>query len=236
MAGDGAGGDDRFGNELTAGNFDGDGSSDLAIGVPLEGVASGDNRQDGAVNVLYGSAGGLTTEGDRFFHQNTAGMAGDGARQFDRFGGALAAGNFDGDGSSDLAVGAPTDEDVTSAQNPGYGAVNVLYGSLGGLSTDGDRFFTQDTAGMAGDGSEPSDQLGAALGSGDFDGDGRADLAIGVPSESVASGDNQDDGAVNALYGSGVGLRTARSQFIHQGVPGGGGLEAFDDFGRALAP
>src|SRR5690242_9966292 len=50
---------------------------------------------------------------------------------------------------------------------------------------------------------DPRTEASADLLQADFDGDGYADLAIGVPSEEV---DGKDAGAVNVIYGSDDGL------------------------------
>ena len=90
--------------------FDRDSYADLAIGVPLEDVqvVQGTDvvtREDaGAVNVLYGESGGLTAVGDQFWHQGLGTVSGS-AEGDDQFGVALAAGDFDGDRTVDLAVG-----------------------------------------------------------------------------------------------------------------------------------
>jgi len=47
---------DQFGHALTVGDFNSDGFDDLAIGVPAEDLTVSDQ---GAVNVIYGSASGL---------------------------------------------------------------------------------------------------------------------------------------------------------------------------------
>src|SRR5687767_9170258 len=52
----------------------------------------------------------------------------------DAFGGSLAAGDFDGDGYDDLAIGVPT-EDVGSAVDAG--AMVVVYGTAAGLNAPG---------------------------------------------------------------------------------------------------
>jgi hypothetical protein len=83
---------DSFGSALAAGDFDHDGYADLAVGVPNEGV--GDIPIAGAVNVLYGSAGGLTAVGSQYFTQSSPGV-GSSAEDHDFFGSALAAGDFD---------------------------------------------------------------------------------------------------------------------------------------------
>ena len=53
--------------------FNGDGFADIAIGVPNEDQAGAD---DGAVNVIYGSAGGLTSTGNQVWSQDSPGIAG----------------------------------------------------------------------------------------------------------------------------------------------------------------
>jgi len=77
---------DGFGSALAAGDFNDDGFSDLAVGVPGEDLNSVQNA--GAVNVIYGSANGLTATNDQFWSQNTTGVPGD-AGANDHFGLAL---------------------------------------------------------------------------------------------------------------------------------------------------
>jgi hypothetical protein len=122
-------------------DFNHDGFADLAVGAPNEAVGSLFGA--GAVNVLYGSADGVTGTGSDFFTQNTSGVI-NSAESQDDFGGALAAGDFDHDGFSDLAVSV-AGEEVGSVIEAG--AVNVLYGSAGGLTGAGSQYFTQDTPG-----------------------------------------------------------------------------------------
>src|SRR5947199_351050 len=91
-------------------------------------------------------------------------------------------GDFNGDGSADLAVGVPG-EDVGGVN--GAGAVNVLYGGTGGLSATGNQLWSQDSPGVL-DAPGVSEFFGQALAIGDLNGDGRDDLAVGVPYEDVA--------------------------------------------------
>ncbi|MFF8906241.1 FG-GAP and VCBS repeat-containing protein [Streptomyces olivaceoviridis] len=68
----------------------------------------------------------------------------------------------------------------------------------------------------------------------DFNGDGRADLAIGAPDATV--GGRSKAGAVSVVYGGSAGLKTATRTLITQntaGVPGT--AEAGDAFGSAVA-
>jgi hypothetical protein len=76
--------DDQFGAQLAAGDFNNNGFADLAAAAPEETV--GTLPAAGAVSVLYGSGGGLTTTGGQLFTQNSAGVPGT-AERGDRFGG-----------------------------------------------------------------------------------------------------------------------------------------------------
>jgi hypothetical protein len=75
---------DSFGSQLAAGDFNNNGSADLAAAAPAEGVGSAFSA--GAVSVLDGSGAGLTTSGGRLFTQNRPGIPGV-AEPFDQFGG-----------------------------------------------------------------------------------------------------------------------------------------------------
>jgi FG-GAP repeat len=74
--------------EGALGDFNGDGFADLAVDVPGEKVDGDDHA--GAVNVLYGTAAGLSAAGNQFWHQNQSGISG-AAEPFDEFGNSLAA-------------------------------------------------------------------------------------------------------------------------------------------------
>jgi FG-GAP-like repeat/FG-GAP repeat len=219
----------RFGRALAAGDFDGDGRADLAVGVPGEDFG-GSGKDTGAVNVLYGTPGGLSSAGNQLWHQGTAGVLGTGVGG-EQFGRSLAAGDFNGDGRADLAIGVPFD-DVAGFFHAG--AVNVLYGGPDGLTATGNQRWDQESTGVA-DASEANDNFGWSLAAADFNGNARADLAIGVPHENV--GTTADAGAVNVLYGAGTGGLTATGNQLWR--QGGGGVvdaaEASDNFGWSLA-
>jgi hypothetical protein len=93
-------------------------------------------------------------------------------RKWDRFGSALAAGDFNGNGKADLAVGMPG-ENFGGATDAGI--VVVLYGSTNGLlPASWERLGQQRVGGL----DESGDQFGLALAAGDFDNDGKDDLAV----------------------------------------------------------
>ena len=208
----------------TRSDFNGDGVSDLAIGVPYESVDGVPSA--GAINVIYGVVDPRVTpgprlrvDGNQFWTQNRLRVGP--SETGDEFGLALAAGDFNSDGRSDLAVGAPGEDGAT-------GTVLVLYGSPAGLTRNGVQRWTQSSTRRGV--SERRDRFGQALVAGDFNGDGRSDLAIGVP------GENEGGGAVNILYGSTAGLTTTGSQVWTQDSASiAGAVETGDWFGATLA-
>ena len=216
---------DFFGHDLTCGDFNGDTFDDLAVGVGRDAVGS--LFDAGSVHVIYGSSAGLSTS-DEVIHQDSTGIQGT-AEQFDAFGHAVASGDFDADGFDDLAITAPFEE---YPQVPRGGTVTVIYGSTGGLDGD-DEIWNQNSAGIKGIG-ENDDFFGYVLATGDFDGDGADDLAVGSPDEDVDT--HEDGGAVNVIYGSGSGLTASGDQIWDRNSGGIKGVVATDDnAGLALA-
>ena len=212
----GAPGQARAGQEARV-DFNDDGFADLAVGAPGEDI--GAVTDAGALNVLYGSASGLEPSTDVFF-QGSGGVGGS-LDAGDRFGSAVAKGDFNGDGIFDLAVGAPGE---TVGAAGAAGAVNLLMGSSGGLT--GGPLYLQGNP-------EAGDQFGAALAAGDFDDDGIFHLAVGAPGEDI--GATGSAGAVTVLFGSPAGLVAAGGQTLFQGGGAGGTAETGDAFGSALA-
>jgi hypothetical protein len=104
--------------------------------------------------------------------------------------------DFNGDGRPDTAVG-------IRGENAGAGAVAVFRGTATGLSSSGVQRISQSSPGVPG-APEAGDSFGASLASGDFDGDGYADLAVGAPGEDTTA--DESVGAVAVLYGTANGL------------------------------
>jgi hypothetical protein len=219
---------DHFGLALATGDFNGAINpstglriDDLAIGAPGD---AGTVANAGAVYILFGSSSGLTDTGAQRLTQASLGNV---DQTGAHFGLALAAGDFTGDGSTDLAIGVPN-ETVNGVANAG--AVYAVYGSAGGLGVAGNQFWTQDSLNN-GSASQTGDLFGAALGVGDFNGDGVADLAMGAPGKTI--GTAAGAGAVDVMYGTPVGLTTVNDQFWDENVLGGTS-NAGDAFGATL--
>ncbi|MEX0756270.1 MAG: hypothetical protein WD739_00550 [Actinomycetota bacterium] len=213
------------------GDFNGDGYHDLAIGVEFEDVGSDDDA--GGVEVIYGTQNGLNGDApidDQFLTQGT--LSGS-VEPGDRFGHALAWGDFDADGFDDLAIGAPfEDVQISTGNMADAGVVHVAYGSPSGLTAFGDVVLTQNSQGILGV-VQTGDRFGFALAAGNLGAGAGDELAIGTPRDRVGSVSRA--GAVNVLYG-GFGVGSGGNQLWHQDSAGISGVaEISDEFGSALA-
>jgi hypothetical protein len=218
---------DWFGWSLAACDFNGDGFDDLAVGIRAETHLG--YLYAGAVQIHYGTASGLPGAGNDFFTQSSDGMAGD-VEEDDGFGEALACGDFDADGFADLAIGVPFEDIGPFPGAINAGMVHAIPGSALGLNALASKHFDQDVPGMDG-GSEDTDYFGATLETGDFNGDGYADLAIGVTGENFGNGNH---GAVHVVYGGSSGLAVAGNFLFSESLLGGTPVD-WDRFGSALA-
>jgi len=214
--------DDELGGTLAAGDFNGDGFADLAVGIPGATVNGHDDA--GEVLIYEGDGARLWSSGPRFDQADLATLAEPG----DRFGDTLAVGDFDGDGYDDLAVGTPHENFGSRVD---VGLAHVVFGSAGSVLTGSAVMLNQNVAGITSYG-EAGDRFGASLAAGDFDGDGHDDLAIGVPDEGwyVA-----DAGIVHIVPGSDSGMNTTASQVLIRNNDGRVGAVTNDHFGAALA-
>lgn len=197
---------DLFGWALTTGNFNSDGHDDLAIGIPGEdGPSFGDGR--GAVAILFGNANPFPFGGNLLFTETDLGGI---PEDDDQLGYSLAAGDFNGDLFTDLAMGAPF-EDINATLDAGQ--VGILY--FGPNPPPPARWAEHNIHGAAA--SEAGDLFGFSLAAGDFDRDGRDDLAMGHPNEGVIA---LEDGTVTVIMGSSAGLSNARRYGITPGFHG----------------
>jgi hypothetical protein len=196
---------EQYGYALAVGDFDGNGRDDLAVGVPGDTFADAGGFPAGAVQLHFGGSGGFS--GGQLFLPSVVGWEEYWAHA--RFGQAVAFGDFNGDHFDDLAIGAWNDGCAYPTCQFGLrnvGSVTVYEGNNTGAMASFDMMLGFD--GLP-DVAEPQDQLGYALATGDFNGDGYDDLAIGVPAE-------DDVGAVLVVYGSPWSLLFAVHEYIGQ--------------------
>ncbi len=175
------------------GDIRGDGYDDIIVGAPLydRGQIDPDDNA-GAVLVYYGSTSGIGL---------TAAWMVTGDRAGAQLGTAVAGiGDVNGDGYPDLAIGAPGhDADLLDTEANAHGLVQVYCGGENGLGNTPDWSYVGPVA---------KSRLGVSLSAGDVNGDGYADLAVGMPSIWNPDGGSTVDApeAVLVFLGSATGL------------------------------
>ena len=189
-------------------DFDGDGYPELVVGVPD--LTVGGHEEAGGVTWQMSRNSRVTTD-ESVLTQSSAKVAG-ASEDGDQFGAAVASADFDRDGYADVAVGAPGEDGSKAKQS---GSVTVLYGSPDGPTGTGSARFSQPKE-------ERDAHFGAALATGDVNGDGFADLVVGAPGDDNADPTSHGfpaSGTVTVLLGSKDGI-TTKGRRVLQGVRG----------------
>ncbi|MGW7378706.1 FG-GAP-like repeat-containing protein [Streptomyces sp. NPDC054794] len=192
------------GQIATVADVNGDKYGDLVLGDYQDPHAGRTGaHKGGQIAVWYGGPNGPDPEQTpTVIHQDTAGVPGTGETD-DLFGSAIGAGDVNGDGYADVAVGA-WGEDLGTVKDAG--SVTLLFGSASGLTGKGAKSYSQDTAGVPGS-SETRDAFGMTVRLIDLDKNGKADLVTGA-------GYENGYGAVTVLRGTASGLTGTGAKFL----------------------
>ena len=210
------------------GDFDGDGTRDIAVGEPKRDTAAG--ADSGVVHVVLDAG----TSGD--LGDAERGITIRGAQAGDQAGfDVAAAGDVNRDGLADLLVGAPLAGGRPEGSTVGGGEAYVVFGRAGRAEID---LAARDFGGIRITGGDVNSWLGRAVASlPDVNGDGVPEIVVGAPRRDVA--DRPNAGSVYVVFGRATGDVDA-ARLVEDGagfrIDGPGGSDRGGAFaGRAVS-
>ncbi|MBK7876439.1 MAG: FG-GAP repeat protein [Planctomycetes bacterium] len=212
----GGAGDEAGASVAIAGDVNGDGFADYLVGSPKHDAGVGEG---GRADLYFGGAPNPSS---------TPAFSVLGDWPFEHLGYAVAcAGDLNGDGYSDFAIGAPDYDDAFGSPPLALSGRVLLYYGHANLPWKQTIASTQNTGALTRTGS-------AVSGLGDVNGDGFDDVAIGAPGWSQGQA---GEGRVEIRHGSAVGLANTVASGLESNVANAGagssvvGLGDFDGDG-----
>ena len=159
----------------SAGDVNGDGFDDVIVGAPY---ADANGLDSGAGYVVFGEAGGFSSNINLSSLDGSNGFRISGAARDDKSGYSVAsAGDVNGDGFADLIIGDPYANPHGSHSGESY----VLFGGASGFGSNIDLSNLDGTNGFKLNGVAANDHTGSSVASaGDLNGDGFDDVIVGA--------------------------------------------------------
>jgi len=178
----------------SAGDVNGDGYSDVIVGA--NGYENG-QTDEGAAFIYHGSASGISTTASTTLEENQA---------YSGFGqGVSSAGDVNGDGYSDVIVGAYFYENGQSNE----GVAFIYHGASSGISTTASTTLEENQAGA---------YFGISVSSaGDVNGDGYSDVIVGA---GYYDNGQYKEGGAFIYHGSASGISTTASTSLEENQAG----------------
>jgi len=177
----GLNGSDFSAYSVAVGDVNGDGIPDLLIG------AKGVNSSTGAVYVIFGTVAGFQAPPLLTALDGTNGFVINGISTGEQVGFSVAAGDVNGDGISDIIIGAP-------GALSNRGSVYVVFGKTSGWLSTFNLVTLNGTNGFRINDVNTGEKAGYSVAAGDVNNDGKADIVIGAPSSGA--------GKVYVVYGN----------------------------------
>ena len=183
---------DIFGFSIASGDIDGDGIDDLLVGARGADGPGNSSQEAGQIYIFPGSATPPSLI-DTAQEGETMSLVGDSSADLMA---ALALGDLDGDGTAEIVAGlgygdGPGDE----REEAGEAFV------LSGVGLHGAMPVSSGRVSLVVYGAASGDRLGAAVASGDVDGDGRADIVLMAVEGDGPGGSRRDAGQVYVIRG-----------------------------------
>ena len=178
-----------FGEEIEIGDIDGDGTTDMIISSPRHNILEESKYSVGSVFTFFnpGELKGFTEINARVEARPI--IIGDDA--YDGFGSCIDIEDLNGDGKGDIIAGSPG-SDGSKNNRKDTGAIFVYFGDQENtfpktlMSSQGEDIVIHGELQSSGDIS--GDKIGYGFSVGDFDGNGRKDLVIGIPGRDGSNG------------------------------------------------